>query len=253
MPINTSQGTETAGFAARLRALLPYSWFPTTTAGQPSNSPVLDGVLKGYGAVWAGLWQQLQYAILQTRIATATDRFLEMLAADYLGAGFLRKPGETDTAFQVRIKAAIFAPEVTRTAIISRVTALTGIAPKFVEAFNPTDCGGWNQNAWGWGSGGAWGNHKATCQFFIVAYRPRIVPVANNNGWGGFLSGWGVGLWRWLSGVQMAPAVSDQDIINAILAAKAEGIVAWVQIQDPPETSGQTLGVNFILGASVLA
>ena len=67
-----------ADMAARLRAALPGRWFGDA-------APVLDGVLAGIGAIWAAVHTQLQAAISQTRIATATGPFLDMIALDFFG------------------------------------------------------------------------------------------------------------------------------------------------------------------------
>ena len=63
---------------ARLRTVLPTRWFP-------DSAPVLDGLLSGLASGWSWAYQQLQYVKAQTRIATATDVWLDIIANDYFG------------------------------------------------------------------------------------------------------------------------------------------------------------------------
>ena len=64
---------------ARLRTVLPTRWFP-------DSAPVLDGLLSGLASGWSWAYQQLQYVKAQTRIATATDVWLDIIANDYFGS-----------------------------------------------------------------------------------------------------------------------------------------------------------------------
>lgn len=78
---------------SRLRELLPARWFPDT-------APVLDAVLTGFAAVWAAAYEQLAFVGLQTRIATATGGFLDMIAADFFGTRLQRRPLQDDDAYR---------------------------------------------------------------------------------------------------------------------------------------------------------
>ena len=71
---------------ARLRAVLPTRWFP-------DSAPVLDGLLSGLASGWSWVYQQLQYVKAQTRIATATDIWLDIIADDYFGSSLARRTG----------------------------------------------------------------------------------------------------------------------------------------------------------------
>src|ERR1700754_5054612 len=62
----------------RLRGYLPTRWF-----GSPSDSkPIRDAVLVGFAVVLSYLHDLYVYAKLQTRLATMTDGWLDMFAAD---------------------------------------------------------------------------------------------------------------------------------------------------------------------------
>ena len=72
---------------ARLRAVLPTRWFP-------DSAPVLDGLLSGLASGWSWAYQQLQYVKAQTRIATATDVWLDIIAHDFFGNRLVRRTGQ---------------------------------------------------------------------------------------------------------------------------------------------------------------
>ena len=97
---------------ARLRAVLPTYWFP-------DSAPVLDGLLNGLAAGWAWSYQQLQYVKAQTRIATATDIWLDVIADDFFGNRLSRRPGQSDSALRGRIQRELFRERGTRGAIAS--------------------------------------------------------------------------------------------------------------------------------------
>jgi hypothetical protein len=62
----------------RIKALLPFRWFPDTT-------PVLDALLSGIAWSLALIYSLIQYAKNQTRIATASDGFLDLISYDFFG------------------------------------------------------------------------------------------------------------------------------------------------------------------------
>src|ERR1700734_598030 len=92
---------------ARIKAVLPNGWFTGST-------PILDGVLKGSAAALAQVYSLISYAQLQTRLATATDGFLDLISFDYFGSLYPRKPMEADSAFRSRIQAELFLERGTR-------------------------------------------------------------------------------------------------------------------------------------------
>jgi hypothetical protein len=96
----------------RLRTVLPTRWFP-------DHAPVLDGLLNGLASGWGWAYQLLQYVKAQTRIATATDVWLDIVAHDFFGSRLSRRPGQSDTAFRSRIQREIFRERGTRGAIVS--------------------------------------------------------------------------------------------------------------------------------------
>lgn len=248
--------------AARIRAVLPTSWFPTTATGQPTVSPVLDGVLAGLGAGWAKIWNLLAYTRLQTRILTATDFFLDLISADFFGTTLPRKANESDDDFRARIEANLFAPKATRAAIIRAMQRLTGQTPVVFEPAYTHDTGGYGSRAdpaagggWGYGRGpaqqwavnepGGYGSLKLPFQFFITVYRPVANGLATIGGYGsrgspaigggyGYGSraapGAGGGLFVYGSLALAGAQVADADIYAALLATMPAATIAWVRI-----------------------
>ena len=121
---------------ARLRAVLPTRWFP-------DSAPVLDGLLSGLASGWSWAYQQLQYVKAQTRIATATDVWLDIIANDFFGGRLARRVGQSDGAFRDRIQRELFRERGTRGAIIAVLHDLTGRAPLVFEPARTTDTGGY--------------------------------------------------------------------------------------------------------------
>lgn len=81
----------------RLKRLMPQSWFG-------DNSTVIDAILRGFASVNASLYALIAYARLQTRINTATDGWLDMIAYDFFGNNLPRKPGQSDDSYRAWIK-----------------------------------------------------------------------------------------------------------------------------------------------------
>jgi hypothetical protein len=63
---------------SRLRTVLPMRWFP-------DDAPILTGLLSGLASAWSWAHDLLQCVTAQTRIATATDIWLDIIAQDYFG------------------------------------------------------------------------------------------------------------------------------------------------------------------------
>jgi len=130
-----------ADFARRLRALLPTGWFPPApAAGETEQAPVMNGILQGFGSVFAWIWGLFTGVDAATRLATCTGAFVDMFADDYFGVGlFPRATSETDAAYIARIRAALIATRNTRAAISAAVQGVTGTAPTIIEPMKADD------------------------------------------------------------------------------------------------------------------
>src|SRR5690348_16941119 len=86
---------------ARLRAVLPTRWFP-------DQAPVLDSISGGLASCWSWVYSLLQYVKAQTRIASASDIWLDIIALDFFGTRLVRRHGQSDAAFRSRIQREFF-------------------------------------------------------------------------------------------------------------------------------------------------
>ena len=118
----------------RFQSALPRGWFVGLT-------PILSGLIAGFATTFSYIYSLYAYAKNQTRILTATGGWLDLISADFFGTALPRLPGEYDASFLTRIQANLFLPRVSRPAMVSVLTALTGKAPVIFEPMNPVDTG----------------------------------------------------------------------------------------------------------------
>jgi len=214
---------------ARLQALLPLRWFPDST-------PVLASLLAGLADGWAWLYTMLGYVGQQTRIATATDSFLDLISQDFLGAALPRRFGESDSAFRARIRREVLRPRATRAALVGELTNLTGRAQVVFEPARPADTGAWGQ-AFGYGAAGGWGSLLLPFQVFVTAFRPLGSGVPLVGGWGHApvaqtAGGWGSGALQYVSLAMVQSQVTDAEINAAIAATAPVAVTAWTRISN---------------------
>src|SRR5438270_5928158 len=112
---------------SRLKAVLPARWFA-------DSSPVLDGLLAGLVWAWKWLFGLVGFAREQTRIATASGTWLDIIAQDFFGVRLVRRAGQLDEAFRRRIQLELLRERGTRAAIVAVLRDLTGRAPAIFEA-----------------------------------------------------------------------------------------------------------------------
>lgn len=213
---------------ARLRAVLPARWFPDT-------APVLDGLLGGLASGWSWAYQLLQYVKAQTRIATATDIWLDIIANDFFGDRLTRRSGQGDAAFRNRIQRELFRERGTRAAIVAALQDLTGRGPFVFEPARSTDTGGYSSmsgggGGLGYGSAGGWGSLALPFQCFITAYRPVGSGIATVSGWGGPSGGYGQGTIEYASLEMVQGQVTDNDIYAAVADVLPVAAIGWTRI-----------------------
>jgi hypothetical protein len=215
---------------ARLRAVLPPRWFP-------DSAPVLDGVLNGLATGWSWAYGMLQYVQAQTRIATASDIWLDIVAQDFFGTRLARRPGQSDATFRERIRRELFRERGTRAAVIVALQDLTGRTPLVFEPAHTGDTGGYaathgGGGGIGYGVAGGWGSLDLPFQCFVTAYRPTGSGIAAVAGWGASVGGYGCGTIEY-AGVDMVQGqVTDQDINAAIAAVLPITAIGWTRITD---------------------
>jgi len=211
-----------ADMAARLRALLPSRWFA-------DEAPVLSALLGGLGSFWSRLHGFVAYARAQTRIATATGAWLDMIARDFFGRRVARRVAEGDTAFRVRIRRELLRDRGTRAALSSTLTDLTGRVPIIFEPARPADTGAWG-TALAYNTQGGWGTLSLPFQAFVTAFRPAGSGIATVAGWGTPPGGYGAGAIQYASLAMVQGQVTDADILAAITDTIPAATTAWTRI-----------------------
>ncbi len=210
---------------SRIKRLIPVrAWFADET-------PVLDALIGGIASGLEYVKKLYDYARLQTRILTATDGWLDVIAADMFGQSMTRKPGQSDASFKAEILASLFLEKATRRSLTGVIKALTGREPVIVEPTRPLDTGAYGVGICGYGVAGAYGSVSTPWQMFMTVYRPAGTGVPGVAGYGISVGGYGAP-----SQHQYAPAavalsqITDDDIYRAIDSAKAAGTLMWVRI-----------------------
>jgi hypothetical protein len=227
----------------RLRALLP-RWFPDST-------PVLDTLLAALASTWAALFDMTTYAGLQLRVRTATDDWLDLVAADFFGAALVRRSGEADAGLRTRITIALLRERATRAALIRVLTDMTGRAPVVIEPTRPADTGGYGL-ACGYGVAGSYGSLAIPYWCFVQALRPEAGGIPDVAGYGTSPGGYSTpsrAEYAVLS--DSRGAVTDAAIYAAIDSVRPAGTTIWVAILDnAPDTSCDGIGISWTIGAS---
>lgn len=221
-----------ADILARLKAVVP-PWFGDA-------NPILDAMLQGLA--WAGsfVYTLISYTRLQTRIKTATDGWLDMIAADFFGSSLMRAAHQSDASFRARIIINLFRERGTRNAIVRVLQDLTGRTPLIFEPLRPADTGGWGQaRGLAYGMAGGYGSMLLPYQGFVTAFRPTGSGIPTVGGYGeanygatsGGPGGYGVGAIEYASMDMIQGAVTDADIYAAIDSVKPVGTIAWTRIE----------------------
>jgi hypothetical protein len=206
----------------RLKATLPARWFQGAT-------PILDGVLNGLANNWTQLFALLNFTRRQTRLATATDSFLDGISHDVLGSRLPRRITEPDALYRRRIAKEIVRERGTRTAVIAALVDLTGRAPIVFEPTRPADTGAWN-GPLGYGAAGGWGSLMLPYQCFVTAYRATGSGIASVAGYGVAAGGYGLGAIEYAGLSMLTGQVTDTDISRAITGVMPTATIAWTRI-----------------------
>jgi hypothetical protein len=214
----------------RIKATLPARWFG-------EHTPILDSVLNCLAAGWVSLFNLLDYVIIQTRISTALDGWLDLVARDYFGHRIQRRPEETDTSFRQRISTELLRDRCTRSAIYNVLVELTGRLPIIFEPTNPQDTGCYSSSdtteigCIGYCVSGGWGNLNSQFQVFVRAFRPVTPGIAMINGWGGSIGGFGDGLSSYTSSNTNSSWADDSEICETVARTAAVGTIIWISIE----------------------
>ncbi len=186
----------------RLQQLMPHGWF------QNGLSPLRDGLLTGIANMLASVFSLLVYVRLQSRIATATDGFLDMIAADFFGTSLQRRLNQSDVSYRTVIKRQMFQQKSTRQAISGILTTVTGIAPLIIEPGRAADTGAYTIGNVAYNTAGCYASLNVPYQSFVTAYRPR--PGTAQFG------------------------LADSDIYAAVESVRMGGTIIWLRILSAP-------------------
>ena len=216
---------------ARLKAALPQRWFGSTS----DSMPVVDSLLTGITTALSFIYSLYLYAKLQTRILTATDGWLDMVAADFFGTSVLRKAGQSDASFRANIIANMFRIRATRPAMVKVIADVTGFAPIIFEPNRPFDTGCMNTPASvGFCGVARMGSVGVPCTAMITAYRPKATGAQAGGAYtdAPVISAMNTPLAQSYTNslALSASSVTDADIYAAIDLCKPIGTVMWVAI-----------------------
>lgn len=206
----------------RLKATLPTRWFQGLT-------PILDGVLTGLANTWTQVFGLLDFAQRQTRLATATDRFVDGISQDLLGNQLPRRATEPDANYRLRVAQEIVRERNTRSAVIAALSDLTGRTPVVFEPARPADTGAWN-GPLGYGVAGGWGSLVLPYQCFVTAYRATGSGIARVAGYGVGAGGYGLGAIEYAGLAMLTGQITDIDIAHAITGMMPTATIAWTRI-----------------------
>lgn len=219
---------------ARLRRLLA-PWF----GDDDTRTPILNALLQAPAWALATIHELLAYARRQTRIATATDGWLELIALDFFGDGLPRLQGEQDAAYSLRIRREILRPRVTRSALEAMLRAIPGqeAVVRVYEPFNVRDCGAYGQpSTLAYGRAGRYGSLTAAYEVFVHLAPPQGYGIPIRGGWGDPVGAYGrtTGLFALAGESSLVGAALITDILAAVERVRAAGVTVFVFFDQTP-------------------
>ena len=217
---------DTADMQGRLQAQIPNGW---------GSGPRWSALLGGISDALASIYAQITYAIAQSRIATATGVWLDLIASDFLGNTLVRASGQADTDFRAAIQREILRERVTRAGMSAAIKDLTGYTPAIFEPWNASDTGGMDLGGLGFDAGGAFGATDMTAQCLITVSQAASAGIPNvvgllADGSAGATGGLDVGAAELADIAQAQPRITTSDIYGVINRTRPVGVTCWVGI-----------------------
>lgn len=164
--MNTGDQTD---LLARLQRVMPINWFT------PAMVPIRDAILTGFANCFAFAYSAIAYIKLQTRLATATDGFLDLYALDFFGDNLQRQANQADGSFRGSITSLLFRHRSTREAIIEVIQQLLGTIPLVIEPNQASDTGAYGNAtnlAYSVPGAGVWGSNSMPYECFVTVFVP---------------------------------------------------------------------------------
>lgn len=214
-------------FLQRLQNLVPPGWFA------PGAVPVRDAVLTGIANAFAFIYSLLAYIRLQTRIATATDGWLDLIAYDFFANNLLRSSGQSDTSFRNQIIAFLFRERNTRDALSDVIEQLLGTTPTIIEPQRVADTGAYSTpTTMGYGVAGAYGSMSMPLQCFVTVTLPQSLAIAPPlvAGYGVSVGAYGTASLIEYIAPPAIPATQAADIYAALNSVRPVTGVIWTRI-----------------------
>jgi hypothetical protein len=228
----------------RVKMLIPFRWFSWV-------APLRDAVLGGLSDSTAWCYSWLVYIKQQSRIATSTGPFLDLISYDFLGR-HLPRGQMNDSLYRTRIMATILQERVTRKGMINAVNMIIGSNPIVFEPWNTGDAGAWTGGSFkcpnfAWGIIGGWGSTDLPAQCFLNLTRSTFSGVPNVGGWSSTGNLSGLGSWSNATGSNVTPSgpggggieligpntsqigVTDQMIYDTINTTRPTGSICWTR------------------------
>ena len=221
-----------ADIVFRLRSVLPKRWFA-------EQSPNLQAILGSLATPWVWLYGVIGYTIMQTRILTATDSWLDLISNDYFGDALTRKPNEADFSFRNRIQKALLQEAATRSAVSTGLEGLTGSPPVIFEPANCMDTGSYGglingqpmpATGMAYGVAGGWGNLELPLQVFVTVTRPATPGLGMLAGYGTTNGAYGEGVISYVDLSLLPGHVSDADIRATLCSLLPVNAVGWLRL-----------------------
>lgn len=213
---------------SRLKGLLPASWFGS------GATPVLDALLQAPAWILALVYSLYAYAKLQTRILTASDGWLDLIAYDFFGPGIRRAANQSDASFRATIIANLFRERATRAAVSKVVETLTGNMPVIIEPGRMIDTGAFDQPFWAYDAAGSWAEPSLAYQAFVQVLLPAVSGIPYVGGWdiavGAYDTASAI---EWTDDSMVQAAVTAQDVSAAITSVRPVATRIWVQFSYP--------------------
>ena len=253
---STSGGTSVGSVAdmvSRIRTVIPSAWFPLTAPdATTSATPVLDGLLNGIGEAWSFCYALTLFVRQQTRIATATGGFLDMICADLFGAVIKRNTAEADVAFRSRIQANLLLPRATRGALQQTLLTLLGKTPLIFEPARAADTGGYGGSLVpAAGGGGGYGSPALTLGSASMPFQ-FLVAIPGATGWtrresqASYLDGGK--LMQIASRHVLRPAFTDGIVTGSLIEARGLNLIkdsiGWVGWSPPISSEPVTWSID---------
>ena len=236
----------------RLQRLIPNGWFSVGAAA------IRDATLAGAANAFAFIFSLLAYVRLQTRIATATDGFLDLISFDFFGGKLPRGSGQTDGSFRNQITVFLFRQRNTREAVILVIEQLLGIPPTLIiEPQRASDCFCWDTPVTqGYDTAGVWGDSGMPLEIFVTITIPGGLSIAPP-----FISGYDMPFGAYdtpsqfeYMGIPVLDPVQAADIYAALDSIRPVTGVIWTNIialpppppPPPPPPAGASIDSGVI-------